>query len=137
MKRALLCAALLTLTGCALTDRLFMPREETVTNEDGTTTTVIKPPFVDVISGPISGVPYGGLIAAGLGLVTGLYQSVRRRQETEKKLGIMSGIEIAKENWENINDVKDLIKALRQGADARTLRAIDADLEAARAKGVI
>lgn len=133
MKRALICGLLLTLTGCAFMDRLLIGEKDPATGE------VVKPPMIEYVTGPVGAIPgYGGVAVGVIGLLTGLYKSVRARQEEKKKIGVMAGIEIARENWENIETVADLIRELRKGLpDKKTADAVDAELSDLRQKEII
>jgi len=131
MRKAILCVALLTLAGCGFLDSVFR-------GESNAAGEIVKRPLIEHITGPVGAIPgYGGLAAAGLGLLAALYKSIRARQEEGKKIGIMSGIEIAKENWDQVKTFADLVQMLKTAPDSKTQRAIDADLDALRAKGVI
>jgi len=122
---------LLTLCGCAWLDNLLLPKK----NADGT----VSPPIITTFTEPIGAIPgYGGAAVGILGLVTGLYQSIRKRQEEGKKLSVYSGVEAVRENWDQIATVADMLKQLRNSTkDLAQLDTINKELDDLRRKGVI
>ncbi len=131
---AIVTALALVCSGCGFLDSILLPGAPEVPGGPPT-----PPPIIRVVSPLSDAVPgYGGAIVGAVGLLAGLYQSIRKRQEEGKKISIMEGIDVVKENWDKVQGFTEVQKLLREVAQKNgNAVAINKDLDALRAKGTI
>jgi hypothetical protein len=131
---AVVAALALVCSGCGFLDSILLPGAPEVPGGPPT-----PPPIIRVVSPLSDAVPgYGGAIVGAVGLLAGLYQSIRKRQEEGKKISIMEGIDVVKENWDKVQNFPEVQKILREVAQKNgNAVAINKDLDALRAKGTI
>ena len=122
------------IAGCGFLDSILLPG--TPETPGGPPT---LPPIIRVVSPLSDAIPgYGGAIVGAVGLLAGIYQSIRKRQEEGKKISVYEGVDAVKENWDKIESFADAAKILR-GVAAKNGHAvtINEELDDLRASGKI
>jgi hypothetical protein len=113
MKRALLLVVLLgalpLLFGCGALDSFFMPGPPAQPGGPPT------PSTADTVANTLAttpAIPYASLAGGALGLLAGIYQTLRKRQVESEHIALKDGVEAVKVNWDKIETLADLARHL-------------------------
>lgn len=145
MRNAALCSliilAVFCWTGAACLDQ-FTGAPTVVENPDGTKTVVpgsANPPAKIVAQAVESGVPgIGWLIGLGITVFGTIYNGVRASQAKTDKLTLQTAWQALKDNWDNIQSLKDLEVLIDNAApNSAIAKRISEEIDTLKAKGVI